>query len=306
MVTATVPIGARAGPWALRDGPIEEDDGGAAGRRSAEVAERRIERRTVDRTAAPTTPLAETTRASLIAPRPERCPAFDPATTGDLPAPARRMLLRAIPVGAPLAAAIELTMTGELKLGRRWLPFTADQVLRAGVGFVWRPTVGGRFVRFSGADVLGPDGAEVDFRLHGRLPVVRASGPDVDRSARGRLAAETVAWLPQALTPQAGACWRAVDDHRAVVTIDAAGEPTEVEVTVDDEGQLRSLALERWKDSAEPAALAPFGGTVGGLLTTDDGVAIASQGTVGWDWGTTGQAAGVFFRYTIGTARNLR
>jgi len=216
------------------------------------------------------------------------------------------MLLRAIPVGAPLGAAIELAMTGEIKLGRRWLSFTADQVLRAGVGFVWRPTVGGRFVRFTGADVLGPDGAEVDFRLHGRVPVVRASGPDVDRSARGRLAAETVAWLPQALTPQSGARWQAVDDNRAIVTIDAAGEPTEVEVTVDDEGQLRSLALQRWRDSTEPAAFAPFGGAVDGLLTTDDGVAIASPGTVGWDWGTAGQSAGEFFRYTISSARNLR
>ncbi len=215
------------------------------------------------------------------------------------------MLLRAIPAGAPLASAIELTMSGEIKLGRGWLPFTADQILRAGVGFVWRPIVGGRLIRFTGADVLGPDGAEVDFRLHGRLPVVRASGPDVDRSARGRLAAETVAWLPQALTPQAGARWAALDHHRAIVTIDAAGEPTGVEVTIDDEGQLRALALERWKDSAEPPAFAPFGGAVDGLFSTDDGVAIASRGTVGWGWGTAGQADGEFFRYTIGAAHFL-
>ncbi len=251
------------------------------------------------------TTFAETTRASLAVPRPQRSQHFDPSSLDELPDPARRMLSRAIPAGAPLATAIELTMSGEIRLGPRWFPFTADQILRAGVGFVWRPIVGGHFIRFVGADVLGPDGAQVDFRFHGRVPVVRASGPDVDRSARGRLAAETVAWLPQALTPQLGARWAAIDDRRAVVTIDAAGQPTDVEVTVDAEGQLLSLTLQRWRDSTTPRADAPFGGAVEGLLSTDDGVAIVSRGTVGWDWGTAEQADGEFFRYTIDSARFL-
>ncbi len=260
-------------------------------------------RRTVSSNAATT--FADAARASLAAPRSERDHVFDPSSLDGLPDPARRMLGRAIPAGAPLATAIELTMSGAIRLGPRWFPFTADQILRAGVGFVWRSTTGGRFVRFTGADVLGPDGAEVAFRFHGRVPVVRASGPDVDRSARGRLAAETVAWVPQALTPQLGARWAALDDQRAIVTIDADGQATDVEVTVDDEGRLRALTLQRWRDSTEPPADAPFGGAVDGLLTTDDGVAIASGGTVGWDWGTANQATGEFFRYTIETARFL-
>ncbi|MFA9565268.1 MAG: DUF6544 family protein [Acidimicrobiales bacterium] len=66
----------------------------------------------------------------------------------------------------------------------------------------------------------------MEFRLHGLVPVAQASGPDVARSAAGRLAAETVAWVPQALTPQAGA----VDDEHAVVKSDFAGETVDVEV----------------------------------------------------------------------------
>ncbi len=69
----------------------------------------------------------------------------------------------------------------------------------------WALVVGGRVVRFVGADLLGPHGARMEFRLHGIVPVVRASGPDTARSAGGRLAVETVAWLPQTLTPQCGA-----------------------------------------------------------------------------------------------------
>lgn len=66
-------------------------------------------------------------------------------------------------------------------VGSRWMPFAADQVLRAGVGFVRKPIVGGHVVRFVGADILGPDGARKEFRLHGLIPV--ATAPlEVDRA----------------------------------------------------------------------------------------------------------------------------
>ena len=228
---------------------------------------------------------------------------FDPGTVDELPDPARRFLLRALPAGTPLHSAVELVMEGRIRLGRRWFPFRAEQILRAGVGFVWAPVVGGRIIRFTGADLLGPDGARTEFRLHGWIPVVRADGPTVARSAAGRLAAETVAWLPQALTPQAGAAWTAIDDDRAEVGVDAAGEAVPVEVTVDGDGTILALALERWNDANGPPGPAPFGGSVGGLHVTRDGVAIAGSGVVGWDWGTPNEADGVFFVYHITSAR---
>lgn len=190
-------------------------------------------------------------------------------------------------------------MEGEIKLGGRWFPFVADQILRAGVGFVWAPTVGSHIIRFTGADVLGPSGARIEFRFHGRIPVVRGSGPDIERSAVGRLAAETVAWLPQALTPQAGATWIGADDRRATVTIAVGGQPIEVNVAIDGDGQLTWLGLQRWKDSAKPPEFAAFGGAVRSLHTTKDGVAVAGIGIVGWDWDTPEQADGEFFRYRI-------
>ncbi len=164
---------------------------------------------------------AATTWAALAAPAGEPVRRFDPATVVDLPDPAQRLLVRALPEGTPLTGVVTLKMAGWIKLGR-WMRFRADQILRAGVGFVWRPVVGGRILRFTGADLLGPEEARMEFRLHGLVPVARASGSDVARSAAGRLAAETVAWLPQALTPQAGARWRAMDEARAAVTLRAA------------------------------------------------------------------------------------
>lgn len=225
---------------------------------------------------------------------------FDPETTRDLPAPARRLLLRALPPRTLLKPTVDLEMTGEIKLGPIWMPFEASQILHAGLGFVWRPIVGGRIVRFSGADSLGPDGARMEFRLHGKIPIVKASGPQVDKSAAGRLAAETVAWLPQALTPQAGATWAPIDDVSASVAIATPSGPIDVEVLVDEDGRLKSMKLQRWNESADPPQHEAFGGAVLSEYTTCVGVRIAGSGIVGWHWDTDDQDDGIFFRYTIG------
>jgi hypothetical protein len=217
-----------------------------------------------------------------------------------LPPPARRLLTAAIPDEAPLSQRVELEMTGRIKLGV-WMPFTARQLLVAGRGLVWEPVVGGRIVRFVGADSLGPDGARMQFRFRDRIKVVDASGPDVDRSAAGRLAAETVAWLPQALTPQGGAQWRPRDHQRATVILEGPYGPIEVDVTVDDDGALTELQLQRWNSSAKPPRPEPFGGEVTSTFDAD-GVRIAGTGTVGWGFGTP-KDDGIFFEYTIAGAR---
>lgn len=245
---------------------------------------------------------ADATWSALAAPEDDEPPLFDPTSLGDLPAPAQRLLARSLPAGVPLSRLVRLDMSGEIKLGGRWLGFTSQQILRAGVGFVWAPIVGGRIIRFNGADALGPEGAQIAFKFHGRIPVVRASGDDVHRSAQGRLAAETVAWLPQALTPQAGAHWVGIDDKRAMVTLNAAGSDVDVEVAVDTAGQIRWIGLERWNSSAKPPALASFGGSVSSMFTVLNGVSIAGSGAVGWDWHTPWEADGVFFRYQVTAA----
>lgn len=222
---------------------------------------------------------------------------FDRSTVVDLPEPAQRFLSRALPDGAPLVSTVQLSMCGHIKLGV-WMPFTARQILRAGVGFVWEAVVGGRVVKFVGADSLGPDGARMEFRFHGRIPVVQASGPDVHRSAAGRLAAETAVWLPQALTPQAGALWRAIDGQWATVVLPGPTGPVAVDLAVDAHGDLTEILLQRWRDSAKPPDDAPFGATLTSVLEVD-GTRVAGEGSVGWDRETPDEEAGVFFRFEL-------
>lgn len=229
---------------------------------------------------------------------------FDPASLAGLPEPAARFLTRALPPGVPLDLQIELEATGSIELGDAWWPFRSTQLLSAGDGFTWKASVRRGPVFVSGADRYTDGTARMDFRLFGLIPVATASGPDTDRSAAGRLAAETVAWLPQAATPQAGARWTPVDDERAVVTLATPTEPVQVEVVIDGEGRLRSTRTERWRDDRSPPRAEPFGGPIASELTTEAGVRIAGAGSVGWGCGTAEWSE--FFRFRLRSARPAR
>ena len=80
------------------------------------------------------------------------------------------------------------------------------------------------------------------------------------------------------------------------------GDDIDVNVSVDDDGQIRSLGLQRWKDSAKPPVYASFGGSVDSAFVADNGVHIAGHGAVGWSWNTAQQSDEVFFRYRITAA----
>jgi hypothetical protein len=205
-----------------------------------------------------------------------------------LPAPAQRLLRHTLRPGVPLASVVMLDMTGEIRL-RRWMPFRARQVLAARAGFVWAPRVERPPLAVTGANTDSEGRGSLDFRLWGLVLVARASAPDTDRSTAGRLAAETVVWLPRALTPAMGARWTAVDETRAIVNVPVDDQSVAVTVAVDRDGRPCDLSLQRWgtPDGREPGAY-PFGGDIDDERTFA-GVTIASSGRVGWWWGTPRQ-----------------
>ncbi len=221
---------------------------------------------------------------------------FDPTTLDELPPPARRLLDRALPRRTPLGTALRLDMAGRVRVDGRWYPFVGEEIVRAGIGYVWRPVPGpvtgpdpgaSAATRLSRADVLAPRQSQHERRLPGLVPIVRRRPEPVGRRAAERLACETVAWLPQALAPQAGAQWHEIDTERAVVTLAAAGRRVDVEVTVDPEGRLRSLALHRYH-AANEVGTHYVGGEVERELVTDHGITIAGAGTAGW-WRGSGE-----------------
>lgn len=192
---------------------------------------------------------------------------FDPAMLDGLCAPARRYLEHAIAAGTPLAGAVELAGTGEIRLGERFRPLRYRERLAAGRGFVWQAALRSpvRVVDHYLDDQGGVHGLVLG------LPLIKAAGADVTRSSRHRFAIELI-WLPAALLPQAGVEWEGIDQQRARAKLLIDAEPIDLELQVAADGRLERVEMQRWSDQrppgAEPAAgagrwrLQPYAGRV--------------------------------------------
>jgi hypothetical protein len=231
--------------------------------------------------------------AQLCAPTPHPT-AFDPATIAGEAEPVRRYLTHAIAPGTPLWQSVEVEMVGHIKIGS-WRPFTANQVVAPSRGYVWAANA-----RLFGLPVIGYDRlsggtGEMRWRLLDVVPVVSTDGPDMTRSAAGRLASEIVL-IPTAFQ---GAVWTDGGPDTAVATWRAGQQVERVELTLGPAGQLRSVLLQRWGNpDRRPFARYPFGVSVD-AERTDSGVTVPAEIRAGWWRGTDQQDAGEFFRARI-------
>jgi hypothetical protein len=225
--------------------------------------------------------------------------AFGPDQAADLPEPARRWLLHAVPVGTPLWSSVQLTMRGQIKLGR-WRSFTARQVLSPS-GFIWAASARVAGLPVTGFDRYTSGAGRQRWRLLGLIPVMTGGGPDITRSAAGRLAGEATCWLPTAFS---AASWVSGPEPDTVVATWRIGDEQEaVRLRIAPDGRPRDLLLQRWGNpDGEPFARHPFGVAVDGERTFS-GVTIPSEIRAGWWWGTDRQQPGEFFRAEITGAR---
>lgn len=227
-------------------------------------------------------------RQTLAAPAKEPAGCFSTDMVSDLPAAVRQYLLHVIEPGTPLADSVSLEMDGEMRLGARqpWLPLEAHQLLAPPRGLIWEASVGRGIMWFKGADSYERERGRTVFRLWDLLPIVRAGGRDVDRSARGRLAAESI-WCPASLLPQRGVTWAEIDERTAQATVTIDGEPIPLTLTLSPMGTLQSVTLERWGNLTDDGsyALIPFGADI---LEEQrfDGYTVPSRLNVSWWYGS--------------------
>jgi hypothetical protein len=222
---------------------------------------------------------------------------WDPARAMGLPEAVRRYLGHTLAPGTPLARAARIEMHGEIELGEAWSAFHATQVLRWDRGFVWHAHTTVNGLPVSGADREVDGVGQMKWKLLGIVPVMTASGPDISRSAIGRLHAEAI-WLPGALLDPT-VVW-SEDADGPVMTIDAHGEKTIVHLSIAPSGALRSMKLGRWGDVD--------GGTYhyvdfGGAMTDEvafGGVTLPTRYRIGWFFGSERfEKDGEFFRCTL-------
>jgi hypothetical protein len=191
-------------------------------------------------------------------------------------------------------------MHGEIKL-KRWLPFSAEQVLRRDGGMIWRATVRMHGMLVRGFDRLVDGKGAMRWKLLGIVPLITAAGADLTRSATGRVAVESV-WLPSVLCNDVS--WTALDSSHAHASFTVLGERVELVFTVDDQGRLESVKLKRWGNpEGGEFHYVDFGGFVE-AEGTFGGYTIPTRLRVGWYFGSERfESEGEFFRVTIDEAR---
>lgn len=224
---------------------------------------------------------------------------FEPGLVAHLPEAARRWLCHAIAEGTPMWRTAKLEMHGFIRLGR-WRYFAAEQTITPPDRFLWtaRTRMAGLPVR--GYDSYADGRGEMHWRLLGALPLHSGEGPDVTRSAAGRLAGEAVL-VPTAF---ASARWDGCPDpDRVRATWTVGGHEVQVQLHIGHHGELLQLSMLRWGNpDGRHFGAYPFGVAVE-QERRFDGVTIPSRFRASWWWDTDRQARGEFFRAQVTAAR---
>ena len=220
---------------------------------------------------------------------------FSEAELEGLPDPVRRYFEAAVVQGTPLATSAHLRMVGSIKLGERWAPFRARQIEAPHHGFAWSARAG----LIVGSDRYADGHGAMNWRVLGLVRVMHADGPDISRSAAGRVGAEAV-WVPTALLPRFGVTWTATDPHHVTASYRLDEVDIELHYTLGDDARVRSVVFDRWGDPDNTGTWGKhsFGFEVTGH-STFEGVTIPSSGRAGWFYGTDRWVEGEFFRSEI-------
>jgi hypothetical protein len=225
---------------------------------------------------------------------------FDPDALSAIPNAARDYLRHAIAPGTPLASVVRLRMHGAIKLGD-WYPFTAKQVINRERGMIWQAETRLHGMPIRGADRITDEVGESRWKLFGVIPIASASGPDVMRSAAGRVNIESI-WLPSMLGRN-NISWSAPESGHAIARFAAHGEDAQLDLQIAGNGALQTVSMPRWGNpGGGPFRYHPFGGIIEAEREFS-GYTIPVSVRVGWGFnGVAFEPGGEFFHATIDDA----
>ncbi len=213
---------------------------------------------------------------------------FTPERVADLPGPARRYFLHAIRPGTPLASRLYWRYRGAMRpnVGAAPMALTAEQLIVNGRGFVWKAIAQRGPLVMNVADHYLDGEARMRVNAYGLVPVVNASGPDIAKSARGRLLVEYVA-IPSALLPGPHVQIEAMDENHFRALVDLHGETTPITIHAGPDGRMLEVTMPRWGNIMTGGSYQyiPYGAAAG-VERTYGGYTIPSQLTAAWWYGT--------------------
>jgi hypothetical protein len=206
-----------------------------------------------------------------------------PLAPAELPELMRRYVERNVPVDEQSGAGVRFTQVGEMqpKPGR-WRAFRAKQEIAVDrVEFEWRavfrmaPLVSLRVRDWYRAGTGGLDG-----RLWG-IPVVRASGEEVNRGEAIRYLAE-LPWAPQAIVLNPALSWREIDASTVEVSTVVGRSRVAVSMRFNDQGDIvAGSTASRPRLVGKQVVDTPWSG-VFGEYRTFGGVRLPTSAEVSW------------------------
>jgi hypothetical protein len=166
---------------------------------------------------------------------------------------------------------------------------------------IWRATVSQHGMPIRGFDrIIDGEGA-MRWKLLGIVPVMTAAGPDITRSAAGRLQAESV-WLPSMLCSDE-VFWTTRDRSHPRARLTVQNDTAELEFTIDDRGRLEGVTVPRWGNPEGAEFHHVAFGAVAEQEATFGGYTIPTLLRAGWHFQAgTFESDGEFFRVTIDDA----
>jgi hypothetical protein len=125
----------------------------------------------------------------------------------------------------------------------------------------------------------------IDGRLLGAIRMFHSDDQNIVRSAAGRAAIEGI-FAPIGLLPSPTRIWHAESDNEIAVDLALAPELPALHLTIDNDGAVQSVNLQRWGDAGEKTfGYIPFGGDILTEQRFGD-FALPSRLRAGWWHGT--------------------
>ncbi|MFP4078193.1 MAG: DUF6920 family protein [Candidatus Izemoplasmataceae bacterium] len=202
-----------------------------------------------------------------------------------LPAPVQRWLENAGVVGHDAIRMMELRQVGTMRLEpekEKWMASTAYQTINVkDPGFIWHvdlPMI--PLLSTRGRDLFWDGEAAMTIRIGALVPVVNEKDNAIlNESALHRFLLE-VPWYPTAALEDY-MTWEAIDETSAKAVLTHKGMRVEAIFTFDDEGLVKTVEADRYKDSDVDAERLPCIGTIK-AHTTVDGVKVPSAIEITW------------------------
>jgi len=213
------------------------------------------------------------------------------------PEPVSRYLRYHLPDGIPAVTHSITPMKGIIKLVN-WSQFKSVLYANPFKGFLWEATVKMGILPVKGFDYFLENQGAMQWTLFNFIPVNKAEGPDVTRSAEGRAMLEALFTPHLLIHPKVK--WEVISENEITLSWDLYQENKPLHLIIGEDGSLKKAFAERWGNPGDTKIwdYITFGVNVESEVKRK-GIVIPAKGNAGWWFGQKEYDDGEFFRFEV-------